>query len=301
MIVTYNSADDIPGLFESLADATGDRSVRTVVVDNCSTDGTLETAKACGASLVIDSGRNLGYAGGINLGRRAAREAGPTDSFLVLNPDLRLEPGAIDHMLKIIERPDVGAVVPRLTNEQGDTRHSQRREPSIPRAFGEAVFGARLAGRPSWLSEEVREGWAYEQSIPVDWATGAAILVSSEVDEIVGDWDETFFMYSEEVDYARRIRSSGFSIMYAPGAVASHSEGGSGQSPELTALLALNRIRAYANTHGRFSVAVYRLIVVGWELLRFRQPGRLYAARVALGVASPPSFRDAPQIAPVPW
>ena len=301
VIVTYNSADDIPQLFESLADAAREHTIRTVVVDNCSTDDTLETAKACGATLVIDSEKNLGYSGGINLGRRAAMRAGPTDSFLVLNPDLRLEPEAIDQMFKVIDWPGVGAVVPRLTNEHGDTLLSLGLEPSIPRAFGEAVFGARFAGRPNWLSERVREDWAYEQTIPVDWAFGAAILVTSDVDEMVGDWDETYFMYSEEVDYARRVRATGLSVMYAPAAVAFHSEGGSGRSPELGALKALNRVRDYAKLHGRLSSAVHRLIVIGWELLRFRQPGRLYAARVVAGVAPPPSFPDAPPVEPVPW
>jgi GT2 family glycosyltransferase len=300
VIVTYNNAGDLPALLASLDQPSGGRTVRTVVVDNRSGDGTAEVAESAGADCVVRSERNLGYAGGINEGCRTALASG-AQAILVLNPDLRLEPRAVATLLDALWTPGVGAVVPRLTDPEGRTLRSQRREPTLGRAIGDAILGSRLPARPHWSSEEVRSDWAYERTVAVDWATGAAIMVRADVAETVGDWDEAFFMYSEEVDYCRRIRATGARILYVPDAVAVHAEGGSGRSEALTALLALNGVRAYATTHSRVATAAFRLVVAVGELARMHKPGRLHAAMVVLGLSAPPSFPEAPTIARVPW
>ena len=300
VIVTHNNAGDIAALLASLARQVGGRTLRTVVVDNRSGDGTAEVAEAAGADCVVRSTGNLGYAGGINAGCRTAVASGAR-AILVLNPDLRVEPGAVATMLDALETPGVGAVVPRLTDPLGRTLRSQRREPTLARAIGDALLGSHLGSRPHWSSEEVRSDWAYERTVAVEWATGAAIMVRREVAAVVGDWDESFFMYSEEVDYCRRIRSTGWRILYLPDAVAIHAEGGSGRSEALTALLVLNTVRAYATTHSRLATAAFRLVVAAGELARAHKPGRVRAAMVVLGLSAPPSFPAAPAIAPVPW
>jgi N-acetylglucosaminyl-diphospho-decaprenol L-rhamnosyltransferase len=68
-------------------------------------------------------------------------------------------------------------------------------------------------------------------------------MISSECDQRVGLWDERFFLYSEETDFAARARSLGFRIKYVPGARAKHTGGGSGISDELMTLLTVNRVR----------------------------------------------------------
>lgn len=301
VVVTYNNADDIATLLGSIAGAAQDSTVRTIIVDNCSGDATADRARSAGADRVIHSPRNLGYAGGINEGCRAVVASGGARAILVLNPDLRLEPGAVDRMMETLVNPGVGAIVPRLTDEEGGTLRSQRREPSLARAIGDAVLGSHLAARPHWLSEEVRSAWAYGRIRAVDWATGAAILVEGRIAEEVGEWDESFFMYSEEVDYCRRIRSTGNRILYEPRAVAVHHEGGSGRSEALTALLALSRVRAYAKNHGSLATAAYRLVVAAGELARAYKPGRWKAAKVTLGISPPPRFPGAGDIEAVAW
>jgi GT2 family glycosyltransferase len=300
VIVTYNNADDIAGLLASLDRQVGGRTLRTVVVDNGSADGTAEVAEAAGADCVVRSNENLGYAGGINEGCRTAVASGAR-AILVLNPDLRVEPGAVATMLEALEAPGVGAVVPRLTDPVGRTLRSQRREPTLSRAVGDALLGSHLGSRPHWSSEEVRSDWAYGRTVAVEWATGAAIMVRQDVASAVGEWDEAFFMYSEEVDYCRRIRATGRRILYLPDAVAVHSEGGSGRSEALTSLLALNTVRSYAATHSRLPTAVFRLVVAAGQLARAHKPGRARAAMAVLGLSAPPSFPAAPPIAPVPW
>jgi GT2 family glycosyltransferase len=87
LVVTYNSALDIEGLLDSLPAAAAGLCIRSVVVDNGSTDGTIELLRRRPDVRLIESGANLGYAGGINLARG---HAGPCDSVLVLNPDLTM-------------------------------------------------------------------------------------------------------------------------------------------------------------------------------------------------------------------
>jgi GT2 family glycosyltransferase len=263
VIVTYNSAADIIGLLNSLSAATDGLSLRVVVVDNGSTDGTLALTRNRDDVVCVEAADNLGYAGGINLGRKYA---GDYSSLLVLNPDLIVEPDAIREMFSALDEPAVGMIVPMLLDSAGQRTPSLRRHPTLTRAIGEALLGDHLGWRPGFLSEIVRSNSEYTYRHPVEWATGAAALISSACDSIVGLWDEQFFLYSEEVDYAARVRSAGFRIDFLPTARVRHRGAGSGQSPALMALLAVNRVR-YREKDGRRHLA-YHAVVALHELLR---------------------------------
>ena len=298
VVVTYNSARHLPTLLGSLPEAAGECSIRTIVVDNGSTDGTVELAEAAPGVTCVHPGANLGHAGGINAGRA---RAGDCRSVLVLNPDLRLEPGAIPRLMEALQGPGAGAAVARLVDDDGTTLWSQRRDPTLLRAVGDAVLGEQFRGRPPWSGETVDDPDAYRSIHAVDWATGATIMVSAECDRAVGDWDESFFMYSEEVDFALRVRRAGFRVLFVPDAVAAHAEGGSGRSPDLTALLAVNRVRLYRKYHGRVASAAYRIVVALHEASRFWSAPRRRSALAVLGIVPPPSFTGAAPIDGVPW
>jgi GT2 family glycosyltransferase len=123
---------------------------------------------------------------------------------------------------------------------------------------------------------------AYERPGDVDWATGAAVLVSTEADAAVGAWDERFFLYSEETDYCRRLRDAGWTVRYAPEAVAVHHGGGSGTGPDLVALTQVNRVRYFRKYHGRLATAVFLAVVVLSEAIRFRRRENRRALRAIL-------------------
>jgi GT2 family glycosyltransferase len=284
VVVTYNSARYVLGLLDSIPAAAVGLSWRTIVVDNGSADDTVELLTGRPDVICIEAGGNLGYAAGINIGRESA---GQYSALLVLNPDLTLEAGAIRDMFAALDEPTVGVVVPMLFDSEARCLRSLRRDPTLLRAIGEGLLGDRAGWRPGWLSEIVRNQQAYGYRHPVDWATGAAMLVSAECDRIVGRWDERFFLYSEEVDYAARVRRAGFRIDYLPTARACHRGGGSGQSSALVALMAVNRIR-YAEERGRHSG--YRLAVVLHELLRSRDRGHRAALRAAVCRSTWPSL-----------
>jgi N-acetylglucosaminyl-diphospho-decaprenol L-rhamnosyltransferase len=291
VIVTYNSAAVLPGLLDSLpAGLEGIKRFEIVVVDNDSDDGSVDIANAHATRpRIVRMGRNAGYAAAINAG---AATAGPDADLLVLNPDIRLLPGAASFLVDRLTDSSVGVAVPRILAEDGTTHWSLRREPSFVTAWTDAILGGALAARIG-KGEMISDPKMYDRDGLVEWATGAILLVAARAREVVGDWDESFFLYMEEVDYLRRVRECGLSVAYVPQAQAVHIGGEYSQNPRLSALLAANRIRYHRRYHGRISTAVFRLsIIVGEGMRSFRGvPGHRAAVRAALTPWLPPADR----------
>ncbi|SDZ09021.1 Glycosyltransferase, GT2 family [Geodermatophilus africanus] len=269
VVVTYNSADDLDALLTSLPEAAGEVSTHVTVVDNDSRDHIGEVVPRHPDVRLIRAAGNLGYSGGINL---AAPHLPRSSWLLVLNPDLVLGFRAIERLVATATRTSAGAVVPRIEDPHGGPAHSLRREPSVLRALGEALLGDQLAGRPPWFAEIVRDPAAYEIQHDVEWATGAAVLLSRDAAAAVGDWDESFFLYSEETDYFRRLREQGHRVVYDPDVVVRHRGGGSGNSPALVALLNVNRVRYFRKWHGWTTTALFWITAVLHSLLRVTRP-----------------------------
>lgn len=284
VIVTYNSASALPALLGSLpAGLNGVDRFEVVIVDNESGDGSADLAEAHPIRpKVIRMGRNAGYAAAINA---AAATVHPNSHLLILNPDLRLYPDAVRPLLDHLDMPTVGVVVPLNYREDGTLDPTLRREPSMLSAWADAILGGTLAARIGW-GEVVGEPSRYDRSGPIEWATGSALLVSAQARRTVGDWDESFFLYSEEVDYQRRVREAGFEIVYEPRSKVMHASGGSGASPRLYALLTSNRIRYYGRHHGFLRTSIFRLGVAAGQAIRYRRgaPHRaaLYSALMPL-------------------
>ncbi|MET3769614.1 GT2 family glycosyltransferase [Marisediminicola sp. UYEF4] len=287
IVVAYKSARDLPGLIESIPPAMNDLSWRAVVVDNYGEDDLRNRLSGYDHVTVIDAGANLGYSGGLNHGMAHAESS---RFVLFLNPDLVLEPAAASALLSACVTAGVVAAVPLVLAESGAPQPSLRREPTVLRSAGEAVFGDRWPRRPHWLAEMIRDGDAYAVPTPVDWATGAALLVRSSTIELVGKWDHTrFFLYSEETDYSRRIRESGGRILFTPSAVVRHRGAGSGSSNQLEALLSVNKVRYFRKWHGPTATAAFFGVAVLHNLLRLGRP----AARASLTALLSPRARRA--------
>lgn len=272
VVVTYQSGTAVGGLLDDLAREAGDTPLRVVVKDNGSTDGTLSVLAGRPKVEILPDRTNVGYAAGINAAVDHARRTGASPrSWLVLNPDVRLRPGALSAMQRRLDSAGVGVVVPRIVDTGGATYPSLRRTPTPGRTIADAVLGSHRAGR---LSETERDPLAYTYAHPIDWATGAVLLVDEEVAREVGPWDERFFLYSEETDFLARVRGHGSSVWYEPAAVVEHAGQGSGTSTGLAALMAVNRVR-FAELHrGRTAGRLTRAALVVGALLRLGQPER---------------------------
>lgn len=267
LIVSYNSADILPGLLAALPDSLRGIEHRVVVVDNDSKDGTLDVPELRSSSIsVIPMGRNAGYAAAINKGVAHMPGRGHT---LILNPDVRPAPGSVTALVRMLEHyPGTGIVVPRIVDDAGHLKFSLRHEPTLLRALGEAVLGGRRAARWHRWGEEIRDPRLYTDGRVADWATGAALLVSAECAGLVGAWDESFFLYSEETDFALRAGDEGFALRYCRSAVFGHPGGQMSRSTFLWGLVARNRVRLYEKRHGLVASRAYWLVVVLNEALR---------------------------------
>jgi GT2 family glycosyltransferase len=254
VIVAYNSADVIADLLDSIPAASTGLTTRTVVVDNGSTDKTVKIVGERDDCLLIES-TNVGYSGGIN---RGITEGGEADAVLVLNPDMRLLPGAISELYHaLVSQPDAGIVAPQVRYPDGTLHLSLRRTPSLGRSLG--------LNATKWapLAEYVHAVDAYLEPHTVDWALGAALMLSRQCLDAVGPWDESYFLQSEETDYQLRAHDAGFATWYVPSAVVIHIGQGSGYSPKVHCMQVVNRVRCYRRRHGPVaSYAYYALNVL---------------------------------------
>jgi GT2 family glycosyltransferase len=165
-------------------------------------------------------------------------------------------------------------VVPQLLDGKSQVIQSMRREPTVLRAWGDALLGAQRVGRYAALGEVVTDRQRYDRETVTDWAEGSTLLISAECWQRCAPWDESFFLYSEETDFALRARDAGFVTRYVPSARAVHLGGDSGSSPGLWTLLTLNRVRLFHRRNGRIRTAAY------WSALVLRE-----ATRALLGKA----------------
>jgi GT2 family glycosyltransferase len=241
-----------------------------IIADNASADDTVAVARRLAPDCrVVQTGRNAGYAAAFNAG---LAEAGGYDAALILNPDIRLGAGCVATLYRALG-DGVGIAVPRIRSEDGAVARSQRREPTIRRALGEAVLGQR-AGRFDGWGEMVLDDAAYTVAGSPDWATGAVMLMSAECLSRCGPWDESFFLYSEETEFALRARDRGLRTRFVPEAQVVHLGGESRVSPRLWSLLQVNRVRLYRRRHTAAATALF------WSAVTLRE-----ASRALLGQA----------------
>ncbi|WP_330292812.1 glycosyltransferase family 2 protein [Streptomyces sp. NBC_00576] len=291
IVVTWNSASVLPGFLAALPDGMAGLDWRLVVADNDSADDTVEVLRTLAPdATVVQTGRNAGYAAGVNAALGAAGEYG---TALICNPDIRMREGCAKRLVDSLGE-GVGIAVPLLYEEGRDTpHHSLRRESSVPRALGEALIGNTRAGRFPLLSELVTDPAAYQRPTRADWATGALMAISGDCLAACGLWDESFFLYSEETEYCLRARDRGYATQLEPTAEAVHLGGDSQVSPRLWTLLTLNRVRLYGKRHGALATAAFRTAVLLRETSRAAL-GRPAARSAAAALARPGALRKTP-------
>lgn len=268
IIVTYNSVGSIGSLLDDLRAEATDTALRVVVVDNDSTDGTVDEVSDRTDVVLVEARGNVGYAAAINRGMVEAKDS---RAVLVLNPDASVVGGCVKALRAGLDVPGVVAVVPMLTEADGSLSHSLRREPRLLASAVDTFVGSFFPDRPRMFSETIRDPRAYQNAHDVEWATGAAVMIDTGAAREAGEWDERFFLYSEETDYFRRLRASG-RIRYVPDAQIVHTGAGSGSSQALQDLLVVNKIRYVEKYHGIIFATIFRTLAAASEAIRARSP-----------------------------
>ena len=223
VVVNYNAGAALAACVASLR-AAGVAEI--VVVDNGSSDGSLAALAADnGKARIVRAGRNLGYGTAANRG--AATLAEPF--VLIANPDVVIDPGAVDVLAGTLEaEPDVAVVGPSIHDPGGALYPSARSFPSFTVGAGHALVG--LFWPDNRWTRRYRDSATLERPVAgrareADWVSGACCVVRREAFETVGGFDEGYFMYVEDLDLCWRLRRAGWRVLYAPAAVVVHHQG----------------------------------------------------------------------------
>jgi len=255
VVVSYNSRDELRGCVDPFL---ANPDAHVIVVDNASPDGSLDAVRDLPVT-AIQLPRNGGFATGVNAGWRA----GSSPYVLILNPDAQIDDASLRALARVLdEEPRVGAVAPRIHHEDGSLDYSQRLFPRLRSTYAQALFLHRVFPRATWTDELVRDDQAYARRGAPDWVSGACILVRRDVLVELGGLDEAFFMYCEDIDLCRRLRSSGYQLVFEPTASVLHLGGASAPRAGLLPALAASRVR-YARKHRGRVVALLERVGVG--------------------------------------
>jgi len=246
--VSYNSSDQLRPFLASLDDELR-AGVQVVIADNASSD-VAETARIADAhgARVLSLGENLGYGGAVN---RAIASLPPSvDAVLVSNPDVLVGEAALDTLRQRLDAdPTIGAVGPRILNEDGSLYPSARRIPSLRTGIGHALF-VRIWPRNPWTRAYRSEN--HVSARDVGWLSGACLLVRRSVFDELNGFDEGYFMYFEDVDLGYRIGRAGYRNRYEPSASVVHV-GGLSTQVESRRMVRVHHASAY-----RFLANKYR-------------------------------------------
>jgi len=211
VVLTWNGRKDTLACLQSLSPVWNDR-VRGVVVDNGSSDGTAKEIRAGFPSIeVIETGANLGFTGGNNVGLRYSLDRG-ADFVLLLNNDTVVDPAFVTEMLKVAtSSEDIGFVSPKIYFF----------DPLDMLWFAGARYSAWSGyGRATGYRE--RDRGRYDRVGEIDRPCGCAVLVSRRLCSEVGLMDEKLFLYVDEVEWMLRARKKGFKALLAPKAKVWH-------------------------------------------------------------------------------
>lgn len=264
IIVNWNTGQVLLDCLESIFDNPPTRPFEVIVVDNDSSDGSAHAAELRFPQvLLIYSSINRGFAGANNL---AFEQAGG-EFILLLNPDTVICPGALQTLLDFLEaNPKAGAAGAMLLNPDGSLQPSCSPEPALGREFLR-LFHIKGV-RPDGYYE--MSHWDPSSPRQVDTLLGACLMVRREAQQQIGLMDEAFFMYSEEVDYCRRLRQASWEIYWVPQARIVHLGAQSTHqvASKMFLQLYLAKVYYFRKHHGRFAALFYKLILFGASMAR---------------------------------
>lgn len=276
VIVNWNAKELLLDCVKSIRETTGDIACEVIVVDNASSDGSMDAVRERFPDVVLLASKaNLGFAAGNNLGLSKARG----EFVLLLNPDTVVKGTAIQDSVDFLrEHPEAGAVGCRLLGSDGLVQESHWAAfPSLPWLLKCALYLNKLARRQS-----------HETEAPVQVAhlLGAYIMARRSLMKKLNGFDESYFLYLEETDLCYRIREAGFSIYYLPGTgVIHYGQQSSNQVAEWANVQLSLSTYKFMREHGSSSLAS-RMCLQSIMLLGAFVRLLLWVMRFVLGRAS---------------
>jgi GT2 family glycosyltransferase len=235
IIVNHNTKELLADCLRSIFDLTRDIDYEVIVVDNHSDDGSPEMVQdKFVATKLIASPQNIGFSRANNLGYR--HSCG--EHLLFLNSDTLVSDKALSAMVRYLRNhPEVGVVGPKILSPHRQPTRSFQRFLGVSALFLGAKFFSPIVDVKKYQLNYPHDDFSSVR--PVDWVSGACMVIKKTIFEKAGRWDETYFFYYEDMDLCYQVYKQGYQTVYYPEAEIVHLFGQStAQSP-----LDLSRIR----------------------------------------------------------
>ncbi|NDJ74878.1 MAG: glycosyltransferase family 2 protein [Chloroflexi bacterium] len=263
VICNYNTRDVLARALESLQAHSGDIAHEIIVVDNASRDGSAAMVRERFPDVqVIESGANLWFSGGNNLGMQAAIG----EYVLILNPDTVMLPGTLPTLVAYLdEHPAVGAITARMTFADGTVQ----RICSLFADYADFALTYTLLGRVFRRTKQRREDrmwyaeWDRESMRAVEVAPGSCIMARRDILNQIDHFDPRLKLFFTDDDLCRQIIGTGAGIHYVANATIIHDEHASlDQVPRLTRRVYFEDMLAYVRKyHGRLAALILMLLL----------------------------------------
>lgn len=287
VIVSWNAKKYLAECLGSLRSATGELSAEIIVVDNASSDGTADMVRSDFPDVqIVDTGNNLGFSRGNNLGVKLARGK----YICLINPDVNVPPSCLPKMYSFMEQnPGIGLLGPKMLDAGGVARRSGMRFPTfwgvLLRSLAADTLLKGRAGSGNWLMKDFQ----FDQLRDMDVLNGWFWMARREAVNRVGLLDEGFFMYAEDLDWCKRFHENRWRVVFYPDAEATHYGGGCSANDPLRFSVEQQRanMQYWKKYHSRISLLFYAIAVwlghavrfVGWGLTGFAKPSARERAR----------------------
>lgn len=283
VVLNYNSLEKLgpqtTDYLQSISE-TDYPNLEIVIVDNASTDGSLERIEEMfrddARVKIIKLGQNLGYAGGNNGGARTASDDSKYLAFL--NNDVVVENDWLTKIIDVMEADEtIGAAQPKIM---------QLKNPELVDSLGGFVD---RTGRAYDAGHGLRQPNTPQTPYQVFYARGAAIVVRKKLFERLGGFDEDYFIYFEETDLCWRLRLLGYKVVAVPQSKIYHLGGGTtgGPKPEIVHLSRRNQLTTLVKNYSAPNMIRYAtqlsLTYLLYSLLNVFRPGRM---KLSVSVAS---------------
>lgn len=238
VVVNFDSGHHLKNLVEDLLAAD---IAQIVIVDNGSTDSSLDFLKAAASDSTNAKGRdpvviqleaNLGYGAAANVGVGSVKAS----NVVIMNPDLRVARAALEAFYSRVQIAGTGVVGPKVINVDGSTYASGRRFPSLVDGLGHAALG-RIAPQNRFTRRYKLADADPDAQRPADWVSGCCFAMNKAVFDRLGGFDDRYFLYFEDVDLCKKSIEAGYSnIFLGAGCTVEHAGGASTSKHKIFAL-----------------------------------------------------------------
>jgi GT2 family glycosyltransferase len=257
IIVSWNAKNLLRECLESLKAATGGLDAEIIIVDNASTDGSVEMVRdGFKDVLLLQNNFNAGFAQANNQGIAIARG----NYLCLVNSDVHVFPDSIKNILDYMKlHSDVGMLGPKALNRDGSRQTTCRTVPTLRSSFFRALALDTTFPNSSLFGSHFMTNWNYDETREVDILGGCFWMIRRPAIEQVGLLDTRFFMYGEDMDFCRRFHSAGWKVIFHPGAQITHYGGGSSANAPARFWVEMQRanLQYWIKHRGRVSVLSY--------------------------------------------